>query len=122
MKIVKAKPAVERLTIGQMQLKVLRQLAKSKPGESPPDGFFNTRGSGVRQHTLNDMLLSGLVALKTKETKHELLHFFSITPLGKRAIKQANVAELPASGYRKVIPLPTRKQRNDNSPRRRRVA
>lgn len=110
MQIVKPRPSPTRLTIGQMQLKVLRQLAKSKPGEAPPEGFFNTRGSGIREHTLNDMLLRGLVALKTRVTKNDLIHDFAITPLGRAAIKQANVAELPASGYRKVIPLPTRSQ------------
>jgi hypothetical protein len=121
MQIVKARPTANQLTIGQMQLKVLRQLAKSRPGQPPPEGFFNTRGSGVRVHTLNDMLLSGLVKLKTRTTKAAIVHNFAITPLGRQALKDPKVAELPPSGWRKVIPLPTRA--NGHKPaRRRRVA
>ena len=120
MQITKPRPEAERLTIGQMQLKVLRQLVKQKPGTPPPEGFFNSRGSGVRVHTLNDMLLNGLVKLKTRTTKHQIIHDFAITPLGREAMRDASVADLPASGYRKVIPLPVRAK--GQPARRRRVA
>lgn len=100
MRLLIARVPAEDLTIGAMQRKVLQTLQRVKPSDPIPTKLFNTRGSGVRKHTLTDMMLRGLVAAKPAKRGGAL--DFVITPLGAKVLKLGSVAKLPPTGYRKV--------------------